>query len=323
MKKMISIIVPIHNAERYLQRCVESILCQTYTVWELLLVDDGSTDATPQMCQEWCKKDERIRTVTQQNTGVSAARNTGIRAAKGQYIAFIDADDFVDPDYLASLFNCIQSTDLAICDVFADSEWSGTMVDEQVSRQEMQKHPSRYANPFYVNSIWNKLFVASIIHENGLEFPPGVKRCEDAYFMCDYLLCCKSVSVTSRKLYHYEQNTGSAMHRFYEGVCDDELPLMQKQYQFFQAPDLSENEKLAFEIWQYGKIMAVFQYIALYAPSPWLVHQNIKMMCDNTLVYHCLLSPNLFPNSKKAAVIRMLIKLKMFGLVGFIVRATI
>ncbi|MBQ7815737.1 MAG: glycosyltransferase, partial [Oscillospiraceae bacterium] len=100
---MISVIVPVYNTEKFLDKCIESISKQTFDDFEIILVDDGSTDKSGQICDTWAHKDNRVKVIHKQNAGVSAARNNGIAAAKGEYIAFVDSDDTVSPDYLRLL----------------------------------------------------------------------------------------------------------------------------------------------------------------------------------------------------------------------------
>ena len=116
-KTKISVIVPIYKVEKYLDRCVRSVLAQTFRDFELILVDDGSPDSCPQMCDDWAKKDSRIRVIHQNNQGLSAARNTGIRAASGEYINFIDSDDWVADTLLSDLYRLLikYDADISVC----------------------------------------------------------------------------------------------------------------------------------------------------------------------------------------------------------------
>lgn len=121
----ISVIVPVYNVEKYLSRCIESILSQTFTDFELLLIDDGSTDRSGEICDEYAKKDTRIRVFHTKNRGVSAARNLGLDNAKGEWISFVDSDDWVENDYLKSLFNdnFLTENKCVICEsVYVDFE---------------------------------------------------------------------------------------------------------------------------------------------------------------------------------------------------------
>ena len=100
---MISVIIPVYNVEKFLAECVDSVLAQTYTDWEAILVDDGATDASGAMCDAYAAKDPRIRVIHRENGGLSAARNTGLKAARGEYVYFLDSDDYIEPDTLALL----------------------------------------------------------------------------------------------------------------------------------------------------------------------------------------------------------------------------
>ena len=114
---MISIIIPVYNVKLYLDNCIQSVIQQSYTDFECILVDDGSTDGSSEICDQWAEKDNRIIIVHQPNGGVSSARNKGLEQAKGEYICFIDSDDWVDVDYLSAMINNLKEkeTDLIIC----------------------------------------------------------------------------------------------------------------------------------------------------------------------------------------------------------------
>lgn len=264
---LISIVVPVYNTEKYLDECVKSILAQSYTNWELILVDDGSTDTSLELCESWQSKDARIRVSHKENGGVSSARNVGIDKSRGEYLAFVDADDWVEPEYLQVLYQTLGQTDLAICCVFDESDWNEKVKEEVVDLQKLRTTPSQYANPVYTNYPCNKLFLTKLIQQHRILFPEDVRRCEDAYFVQDYLLHCKTISVSREKLYHYVQRDGSAMHSFYSGVCKDEIPLMQRQYDFFHLQGLAEKEETSYKLWEWGKVLAIIRYIANYSPS--------------------------------------------------------
>ena len=121
---LISVIVPVYNVEKYLDRCVKSILRQTYKDFELILVDDGSPDKCPSMCDEWAKKDERIHVIHQKNQGLSAARNNALKKAKGNYISFIDSDDWISDDMLEDLLKLLfkYKADISVCNFFKTSD---------------------------------------------------------------------------------------------------------------------------------------------------------------------------------------------------------
>lgn len=199
----VSIIVPCYNAAKVLDKCVSSILEQSFKNWELLLIDDGSTDETPTLCQSLKDKDYRIHYFRQKNGGVSSARNTGLDFASGEFATFIDADDYVESSYLEELLQSA-SSDFVI---------SGFLIDGQ-------KHiiPENYVwdidkasseikeiveNEFLLYTPWAKLFNMSVIKSNKLRFDKKMRLGEDTIFCYNYLLYCKSVSVLPYASYHY------------------------------------------------------------------------------------------------------------------------
>lgn len=265
---MITVIVPVYRAEKYLRTCVESILAQTFRDFELILVDDGSPDNCPALCDEMGAKDSRIRVIHKPNGGVSSARNAGMEAAEGEYLVFVDADDWVEQEYLEVLFEAMQGADLAICGV-EDGE-PQPLKAACIGVREFRTMPSVYAANVYTNYSVNKMYVTGRLRQQKLRFSQKMKRGEDAVFVAEYLSCCTRVAVCTQVLYHYRQTDGSAMHRFYTGVCDDEIPLMQRQYDLFHpdGPDsLTPEEEIAFQKWQFGKVLGILRYINEYAPD--------------------------------------------------------
>lgn len=130
-RPLVSIIVPVYNVERYLNRCIKSIITQEYKELEIILVDDGSLDGCPLLCDKWAEQDKRIRVVHQANSGLSAARNTGLEMMSGEYIAFVDSDDYLDSRYVDSMLSAIISgkANMAICSICIEDNKSRISVD--------------------------------------------------------------------------------------------------------------------------------------------------------------------------------------------------
>ena len=137
-KPLLSIIVPVYDVERYLQKCIDSILAQTFTDFELILVDDGSPDNCPALCDAAAAKDARIRVLHQKNGGLSAARNAGLDVARGEWIGFVDSDDYISPEMYEILYKAVQSTgsDLALCDYVKVDETGALCTQTHVAVQQ-------------------------------------------------------------------------------------------------------------------------------------------------------------------------------------------
>lgn len=208
-KTLISIIVPVYKAEKTLIRCVEGIFAQSYTEWELLLVDDGSPDSSRQLCEELASHDSRVRVFHKLNGGVSSARNWGLDNAKGDYVSFLDSDDWVTPDYLEVLIS--QPKDLTFCNTTLYNEEGG-----EIGRRDaipkgvyMGKEISNLLKGhLYINCFrvpWGKLFRTSIIKENGIRFDEKMKLGEDTLFVQNFLCHCDSIAIHNRYCYNYSK----------------------------------------------------------------------------------------------------------------------
>lgn len=208
---MVSIIVPIFNSEKWLNECLNSIARQSYSDFEVLMVDDGSKDISASICQSYVRKDNRFHYFFQDNAGVSVARNTGIEKAKGDYICFIDSDDVVAPDYLVHLLKLSEDGSFSICGYCRDKKklcggsknitrYNSTDLIFHVLNESID-HPN----------IWMMLFKTNIIHNNHLQFTVGCIRNEDTEFYINYLTYEKTVNISKYRAYYYRPNPTSAM----------------------------------------------------------------------------------------------------------------
>lgn len=198
---MISVIVPAYNAEKTIGHCVKSIIAQTYVDWELILVDDGSTDKTLDVCRLF--DDSRIKVLHQNNGGVSSARNKGMESAKGDYIAFVDSDDYVDSDYLAIL-SCGVGKDLVITGFCYDDHPEGSSFVLSLSnKNEIGAHLSSLINADQLCYPWGRLFRRSVIEEWHIRFTEQMRFAEDNVFNWEYLCHIDSLYIDStHKVYH-------------------------------------------------------------------------------------------------------------------------
>lgn len=206
---MISVIIPVYNTAPYLDRCVQSVIDQVYPEWECILVDDGSTDESGGLCDKWSLRDSRIKVVHQTNQGVSVARNHGIEASLGEYIAFIDSDDWVEGNYLSGLVENVRGTDLVVSGIFREKQGESVDVICPPSSDVFELNPQGahffvLLNQYYLlYAPYNKLYKADVIKENNISFPIGCSYGEDLLFNFQYLEYVKSISMVSTPSYHY------------------------------------------------------------------------------------------------------------------------
>ncbi len=208
---LISIIVPVYNVEKYLQECLDSVLAQTYKNLEIILIDDGSTDNCPQICDDYAAKDKRIKVIHQKNQGVSAARNAGLKMAKGEYIGFVDSDDYIKPDMYEYLYQLISkdNADMAMCNM--------CQTDTFRSSDPIEKdYLFISAKDIFNYSDWmlpvNKLYKSSIFYN--IRFQEGLSHGEDAYAIFKIIQKISFISLGKEAKYYYRQNNSSACHKF-------------------------------------------------------------------------------------------------------------
>ena len=207
--ELISVIVPVYNVEPYIAECIESIQNQTYKNLEIILVDDGSKDNSGDICDQYASYDERIKVIHQENGGLSAARNAGIEVAKGDYIAFVDSDDYIGQTMYEDLLHLLKehSLDMIGCSVFRDK--SGTIIegcnDEQLEIYE-KDDALRLAMHDEFTSVWNKLYKQDIVKD--IRFPVG-RKFEDSATSYLYVANANRVGHINRCYYYYRVNPNS------------------------------------------------------------------------------------------------------------------
>lgn len=218
----VSVIVPVYQVEAYLARCIDSILAQTFADFELILVNDGTKDNCPAIMQAYAEKDERIRQVHKENGGLSSARNAGLDVARGEYIAFVDSDDYIAPTLLEDAVCAADETDaeqvLFNYRLVVDGEEKGAYLD--FSSETIDLDTLGLANYFYQywmpyrhgQEAWSKLYRRSVIEENGLRFAPNNEIfAEDTLFSAMYLLHTKKIAALAAPYVYYVQRGDSLM----------------------------------------------------------------------------------------------------------------
>lgn len=277
MNCKVSVIIPVYNCIKYLEKAVKSVISQTeFEIIELILVDDGSTDGSEKLCDRYAEMYDNISVIHQKNSGVSVARNNGIKAAKGEYIAFLDSDDEYKPSFILEMLKSADA-DLVCCDYFISS------VDERnvglyfkagkYSKDEFDLDFFKCTVHSCFYSCWDKLYKKDIIKKNHVSFPAGVKYAEDMVFVFEYLKYCESFEFINEPLYHYNVNPDNATYvvkngfdvyyfiyeyqtRYFEDAFfkDDILNEITENFVYFTTN--SVNSEIT-----YGSIPAGYKYV--------------------------------------------------------------
>lgn len=243
MSIRVSIIVPVYNAEKYLRECVESVLGQTLSDIELILVDDGSTDGSPALCDRYAVQDHRVKVIHKPNGRAASARNAGLRAASGEYVAFVDADDWISPDMYEKMLQT--NADVTLCDY----------VRFQGEKQFPFTHPNIAAGFYNKAQIREKIYPHLVM--DGIEYPITISNCvlltkreiiaknhllyredirisEDAPFGSEVLYCADSFAyLKGERLYHYRMTEGSASRTYQPWWWDSSLKINEETENFF------------------------------------------------------------------------------------------
>lgn len=203
MSQVVSIIVPVYNSGRTIRRCVDSILAQSFTDFEILLIDDGSTDESGMICDEYAAKDNRIKVIHKNNGGVSSARNAGLKMAAGDYIMFADSDDEVLPDWIASLIESAKLNDKETLIVGGVEFYRGEELSGVFSQNITFPVESLFNYSGLWGGCWNKIFESSIIKKYEIEFDEKLHYCEDCLFVATYVRNLSRVKVVDFVGYRY------------------------------------------------------------------------------------------------------------------------
>ena len=248
MNQLISVIVPVYNVEKYLNRCIDSILNQTFKQIEIILVDDGSTDNSPIICDEYCDRYENIKVIHKENNRVSAARNDGIKIASGKYIALVDSDDWIEPNMLEEMYNKAEEfhTDMTMCDlkkVGVESEYTVSQpiregyYDRNMIETELFPCLIMFENIEFPPTIsnWTCLFRREFLIENDLFYDEDVHYCEDSIFGSKAMYNANGFYYMKNKyFYNYFYNPNSTTSTCNMKKWDSYLIINQRLKEYFK-----------------------------------------------------------------------------------------
>lgn len=255
VQNLISIIVPVYNTEKYLDQCIQSVLAQTYTNWELLLINDGSTDKSGKICDKYSAKDSRIRVFHKSNGGVSSVRNYGMERIKGEYVIHVDSDDWVEPNMLQSMYQKAYETqaDMLICDFFEDYTNSKTskLITQRPSSCENQIVLKELFQHLH-GSCCNKLIRSECCNKYHVKFPHNLNMGEDLYFIVTLLMHPIKITYLPKAFYHYvkDLNENSV-------VKSTNLSILKKRIEIF---DLLTKDNACHEVCMRRMSLAIANY---------------------------------------------------------------
>ena len=298
MNPLLSILVPVYNVEPYITQCIESILNQTFSDFEVILVDDGSKDNSGCICDSFAEKDSRIHVIHKPNGGLVSARKTGLQAAKGKYIGTVDSDDWVDPDMFrimvetaeadqAELVHCDHWEDaLHIVDVSHSNFPAGSYEGAQL--EEIKKQLLNYQNTGTFGiapSIWSKLFLREKLLPFQLQVDESIKMGEDVAVTVPYISACTKIHILRQPLYHYRMNETSITHSYNPNLLPETLTL---QTHLYDSLDRQYWEQLKFYWWRLSKLVLAMEMKSYTSHRE--LRQHLKYLTSMPVFSRCISS---------------------------------
>lgn len=215
INSLVSVIIPAYNVGRYIEGCVRSVMDQTYSNIEILVVDDGSPDDVPEIIDRLAMQDKRVVPIHQQNAGVSTARNAGIKASKGEYLVFVDGDDYIAPDFVEYMLKLVEETggELCLSLNFFTKDKEKQVENETVEVLDPVTATALLLSPRIIVGSVNKIYKKSVLKENDLKFQTHLFYGEGLYFYTAFAQLCTKIGVGNRKVYYYRLNNYSSATR--------------------------------------------------------------------------------------------------------------
>lgn len=286
--ELVSIIVPVYNVEKYINRCVDSLCVQTYSNIEIILIDDGSSDDSGDLCDYYAGIDERIRVIHKKNSGVSEARNQGISSAEGQYILFVDSDDYVSSNIIETLYNAIQKYSLDISACFFKRVLENAILDERnidnsddydidicTGKEIIERIYHNYERNIEL-VVWNKMYKRELFDKYEIVYPKG-RYHEDIFVTYKLLYYALRVGIVQKELYYYRTRPGSIMTVKFSEKQLDGLDAKEEAITFFQ----NNNEEKLMKI-------VINDYFAssikLFAQAKMLQDLSLKKKCEKYIL---------------------------------------
>lgn len=248
-KDLISIIVPVYNAEKTIQKCVNSIIKQTYSNIEIILINDGSEDNSLLICKELSLNNKNINVIDSINKGVSSARNIGIENATGKYVMFVDSDDYVDSKWCESLYSIVGKNKFCVCNIYCVDYLTNNIYVENNINEKIKKLK---INEFYevyklklLNQPYNKIYEKEIIDKYNIRFDENLSLGEDLLFNLDYLQQCNEIEIVNDRTYFYIKGQNDSLcNKFYPNFYEIQTKIYLKMIDVINSIDISDKQVL-------------------------------------------------------------------------------
>ena len=284
----VSIIVPVYQVEKYIRQCVDSILAQTFTDFELILVDDGSIDQSGQICDEYARADDRVKVIHQKNSGVAAARNNGMKCANGNYLCFVDADDWIEDTMIAQCILQMKEND---ADILRHGYTMELWKDEKCVNKEKKNAPdfakeltndqiAEEMEKFWKNCsnyVWNYFFKKEAIGQ--IRFPE-IRISEDHIFVLEVLENCKKICFLSENSYHYCMRMGSCANRWQETGIACQLQMIRACHHFMEHFEIKAERKKRLLSNMILSTYSYAIYLLCFPDCKWTVKQKLKKISE-------------------------------------------
>lgn len=316
MESLVSVIIPVYKVEKYIKECIESIINQTYKNLEIILVDDGSPDDSPKICDEYAKIDKRINVIHKQNTGVSDSRNVGLDKANGEYIIFCDSDDFFEPNGIEVLVSAIKlyKTDMAIGTMIFNNPTNKEFkkLDEDVKIIEVKNEQQFFENFSNTNLDFSSPCAKIYKKENlnNIRFKTDFIYGEDQLFNLEHYMAITKIAVINKNVYNYRIHGNSCVRQNFIKACDLREKLIPYQKSFCEK--INNNKLMSFFCGEYLKDFVSGLYLRKVQNSKQDCKNYYKTKINQEEFKYCL--KNSKHCGKKVKLTKFVLQTKIFGL---------
>lgn len=329
-KIKVSVIVPIYNVEKYLERCIKNILNQTFAEIEIILVDDGSTDSCSQMCDEFANRDSRIVVVHKKNEGLGYARNSGLQIARGEYVAFIDSDDYIDENFFEELYKNANDADLVMTG-YRDVDNNGEIIQtHNICNVKTELTDKEIIDTLFYNtigningnieygfSVWKAIYKRDIFYRNDIKFCSEREFIsEDYIFQLDFIPKCQKAVLINTTYYNYCKNEQSLSRKYNSERFTKIKELYQEIIKKIKKLNLYQDTIKGIDYTFIGNVRACIKQEKNNCKQDAL--ENIKKMCNDPLVVQRINSG--YNQTLKQRIFDILIKLKLYVLLYYIIK---